>query len=124
MMIDALPDAMLPAACAEAIDVVANVPKRSATCLGLDRLDGCGPVGTEEVVFRWVVPTSGNYTVSSTNIATTAINSTGRVNAACTGTTICAGVSGTSYTAGQIVYFVLEAPTGGCATYDLLIESN
>jgi hypothetical protein len=126
--IDAMTDAMMidamPAACAEAIEVFANTMKRSATCLGLDRFDGCGPNATEEVVFKWVVPASGSYTVTSTNVGTGAINSTGRVNAGCTGTTSCIGVSQTMYTAGQVIYFALEAPTGGCVTYDFLIMSN
>lgn len=118
MMIDAM-----PAACAEAIEVFADMVKRSSTCLGFDRLDGCGPDATEEVVFKWVVPASGGYQISSTNIANGTIQSTGRVNAACTTATMCSGITQTPFTAGQVVYLALEAPAGGCATYDLSIVS-
>lgn len=118
----ALPDA-LPAACANAIDVFANTPQRSMTCSGFDRIDACGPPNAEDVVFRWVVPADGTYTITSTNIANGVINSTGRVNAACTGTSSCVGLSQTQYTAGQVLFFALEAPSG-CVTYDFLIMAN
>lgn len=121
-MTDAMPDAM-PAACAEAIDVVTGTPFRSTTCTGFDRIVGCVGASAEEVVFRWVVPANGVYTVSSTEVATGTIRSTGRVNAACATATSCAGISQMPYTAGQVVYFAVESTTG-CMTYDFLVAAN
>ena len=117
------PDA-LPLACADAIEVFADNAKRSSTCLGVDQLDGCGPAGTQEVVFRWVVPATGVYTVSSTNVGNGVIESTGRVDAACATATTCTGISAMPYTGGQVIYFALEAPSGGCVTYDFLVDTN
>lgn len=116
------PDAN-PAACAGAIDVVTNTPKRSTTCLGFDRVDGCGPVGAEEVVFRWVVPSTGIYQISSTEVGTNIIRSTGMVDDACSGTSSCIGLLQTNFTAGEVFYFVVEGQ-GGCMTYDFLVSSS
>jgi hypothetical protein len=117
-----MPDAM-PAACASAIEVVVNVPSRSTTCTGFDRIDGCATVVAEEVVFRWVVPANGSYTVSSTEVGTGIIRSTGRVDSACAATSACPGISQMPYTAGQVVYFAVESQTG-CMTYDFLVASS
>jgi hypothetical protein len=117
-----MPDT-LPAACVTAIEVFTNTPHRSTTCTGNNLFDGCGPPTAEEVVYKWVVPADGNYTVTSTDISNGNINSTGAVNAACTGTVSCTGISQMPYTAGQVFFFALESQSG-CVTYDFLIMGN
>lgn len=113
----------MPAACAEAIEVFANTPHRSTTCLGFDRIDGCAGPGAEEVVYKWVVPASGNYTIQSAEVGTGVIRSTGRVNAMCNATSSCPGLTQTPFTAGQVLYFAIESQTG-CMQYDFSITSN
>ncbi|NVB82642.1 MAG: hypothetical protein HOV81_29965 [Kofleriaceae bacterium] len=113
-----------PAACAQAIAVTLGMPMTISTCSGMtDRLDGCGPAGTNEVVFSFTVPATGGYNVRAYNTGTTNVsNSTGVVGASCDTVNPCVGVLGRSYTAGQVVYFAIEASAGGCATIDFLID--
>lgn len=118
-----MPDGM-PAACAEAIEVFAGTPHRSTTCTGMDRIDGCGPQAAEEVVYKWVVPANGTYTISAVEVPSgNVVIGTGRVNAACTSASMCTGVSAMPYTVGQVLYFALEA-NSGCLTNDFTITTN
>jgi hypothetical protein len=112
-----------PAACANAM-VIGLGTTTVSTCDGSnDRLDGCAAAGTNEIVFRFTPPASGGYQFAAYNPGTQNVsNSTGRVSADCTRVTGCAGIVGTSLTAGVDYYFTVEATSGGCATIDFNIQ--
>jgi hypothetical protein len=105
---------------AAVMPVQLNTPIAISTCAGNnDRFDGCGPPGTFEVVFKFTAPSSGGYTIRARDAGTMNVSTmTGRINAGCTGTTTCAALIGTTFTAGQVVYFVIEASSGACVNVD------
>lgn len=107
-------------ACASAIPIGVSETITVDTCsTGMDLLDGCGPAGTKEVVFAFTVPATSGYTFAAYNAGTNTVsNATGLVTAACDGTVTCAGILGRSYTAGDVVYFAVEASSGGCVVID------
>jgi hypothetical protein len=107
-------------ACAAAIPIGAGQSITVDTCsTGMDLLDGCGPAGTQEVVFAFTVPATGGYNFRALDSGTNTVsNSTGLVTAACDGTVTCAGILGRTYTGGDTVYFAIEASSGGCVTID------
>ena len=110
-------------ACATAIPVQSGVKKTTSTCLGGDRIDGCGPANTQEVVFAFAVPTTQAYTAEAFDTGTNNIsNSTAVVDSTCTTTTgACAGLLGQMFNQGDTVYFVVEDDAGGCTTIDFLV---
>jgi hypothetical protein len=103
-------------ACAAAIPVSLNTRVAANTCDGPDRLDGCGPAGTREVIFKFVVPATGSYNFAAYDPGTSNVsNSTGVVDPTCVKVEACSGLYGTGLAAGAIVYFAVEASSGGCA---------
>ena len=115
------PDAQT-AACATAMPVSVGITQAN-TCTGnFDRIDGCGPAGTREIVFRFAPTTTRNYTIQTRFRGTMNVFSTGKVDAACTGNNGCTGISSTNHTAGQTYYFVIEDPQGGCIDIDFEIQ--
>ena len=110
-------------ACAFAIPVQQGVRKMSSTCLGHDLVTGCGPAGTQEVVFSFTPPTSGGYSMQAYDTGTNNItNSVALLNASCTAKSgNCAGILGIQLPAGTS-YFVVEASSGGCANIDFLAQ--
>ena len=114
-----MPDAAT--ACANAQTLQPLTPIQIDTCsTGLDQLDACGGTNTREVIFKFTVPTTGGYNFRARDAGTQNVsNQTGLLNAGCTATTTCAGILSRSYTAGQVIYFVVEASAaGGCVTIE------
>lgn len=106
-------------ACTNAITLQPLTPIMIDTCSGMDLLDGCGPANTKEVVFAFTVPASGGYNFRARDAGTQNVsNSTGLVDPACGATTTCAGILSRSFSAGQVIYFAVEASSGGCATIE------
>ena len=111
------------ASCAGAIAVPFNTRVAANTCVGVDRIAGCGPAGTREVIFKFVPPTSGSYVVGAYDPGTANIsNSTSKLDSTCSTRGQCAGLTGTSFTAGVAVYFVVEAASGGCAAIEFWVH--
>ncbi len=109
--------------CASAIDVAMGVSAAQNNCTGTDLIDGCGPAGTKELIYRFVVPATSGYNFDARDISSGNITSSiGALNAGCTATTTCAGIFGTSLTAGQVFYFMVEAGGGGCDQYKIEIN--
>ncbi len=89
----------------------------------IDRIDGCGPAGTKEIMFRFDPPATAGYNFRAFDGATNnTSNSTGLLNAARTATTTCAGLLGTTGTVGQSMYLIVEASSGGCAQIQFSIQ--
>ena len=123
--IDAAPPDATVTACTAAIPLIVGQRAATSTCAsGTDLLDGCGPPGTQEVVFEFVAPATGAYQVAAYNPGNSSINnSTSVVTAGCTSTdNSCTGIAGTGYVAGQVTYFVVEADAGGCANIEFLVN--
>ena len=106
-----------PTACAFAVTLQPFTPLNINTCTGRDQVDGCGGANTEEVVFKFTVPTTGSYSFRARDPGTQNVsNSTAMLNAACTAIGPCAGVLASSFNAGQVLYLIVEAnAAGGCA---------
>lgn len=120
------PDAPIDAAptqCDSALVVTPGIRLLTSTCRG-DLVDGCAGAGKEEVVFEFTPTASGGYNAAAYNPGTQNVsNSVARVDAACAASMgSCAGVLGTTYTAGQTYYFVVEASSAACADVEFLIE--
>ena len=45
-------------------------------------------------------------------------NTTGLIDTSCGTTVVCSGVIGRAFAAGEVVYFVVEASSGGCASIE------
>lgn len=110
-------------ACTAPIQIQVNVPITVDTCAGADLVDGCGPPNTREVVFELMVPATAGYTARAYNAGTQNVsNSTAILTGGCTQAMACAGVLGRGFTAGQTIYFVVEASSGTCASIDFLVS--
>ncbi len=108
-------------ACTNAITVTQGSKTTVSTCMG-DRIDGCGPTGTQEVVFRFVVPATAGYNFAAYDTGTMNVSSsTGLANTSCTAVGMCAGLLGTTLTGGETVYLVVESNTAGCKTIDFTV---
>jgi hypothetical protein len=121
-----VPDASIDAAptqCDSALVVTPGTRLVANTCRG-DLVDGCAGAGKEEVVFEFTPTASGGYNARAFNPGTNNVsNSVARVDAACAATTgACAGLLGTTYTAGQTYYFVVEASSAACVDIEFLID--
>jgi hypothetical protein len=82
----------LASACAAAIPVSLNTRVAANTCDGPDRLDGCGPAGTREVIFKFVVPVTGSYNFAAYDPGTSNVsNSTGVIDPTCATVAPCSG---------------------------------
>lgn len=114
-----------PTACEQAITVGIGRTVPTSTCTFPDRLDSCGPAGRQEVVFRFVAPMSASYTYAAYNPGTTTgSNSTQTVDGPCVPVSGgCAGTTRRMFSAGQIVYFVVEASAAACAMIEFEITS-
>lgn len=101
-----------------------GVAAHVSTCTDPDRLDGCGPAGTKEVILEFIPPASTSYSARAYDHGTQNITmaSTTFFDASCQPSNTCAGFLGTTYTQGVPVYFVLEASSGGCADIDFLVD--
>lgn len=111
----AMPDAAT--ACANALPLQPLTPMLVDTCsTNLDQLDACGPANTREVIFKFTVPASGGYNFRARDPGTMNVsNTTGLLDAGCTATVTCAGILSRAFTAGEVLYFVVEASSGTCA---------
>jgi hypothetical protein len=111
-----------PAACAEATTVTTGITTLN-TCGGNDRIDGCAGAAKQEIVIHFRPTVSAGYTIAAYDVGTQNVsNSTARVNADCASIGSCAGVTGTSLTAGMDYYFVVEASSGACVDIDFSIQ--
>jgi hypothetical protein len=115
---DGVPDAAT--ACANAVTLQPLTPMLIDTCsTNLDQLDACGPANTREVIFKFTVPTSGGYNFRARDAGTANVsNSTGLLDASCAATTGCVGILSRTFNAGQVLYFVVEASSGTCASIE------
>ena len=106
--------------------VQAGVMAHVSTCTDPDRIDGCGPPNTKEIVLEFIPPASIGYNARAYDHGTTNITmvSTTVFDASCQPMALgaCAGQLGTNYTQGMPAYFVLEASNGGCADVDFLVD--
>jgi len=104
-----------PAACAQAIAVSVNQPITRDTCsTGQNRVDGCAGESLAELVYRFVAPVSGSYTVRTFDQGGANIITTGEVDGACAANAGCFGLKTVPMAADETVYFVVEASTGAC----------
>lgn len=107
-------------ACGSAITLPLAAAITIDTCAtGLDLLDGCGPAGTQEVVLAFTAPAFGSYSFRARDPNTNVGSIFGMVGAACTGAMVCVNNLSITLTAGQTIYFVLEASSGSCVTVEL-----
>ncbi len=113
----------LAAACGDAMPIGVGRTATIDTCTLIDRIDGCGPANTKEVIFRFVPPATQGYVFRAFDGATAnTSNSTALINASCNGIGSCAGVLGTGGTAGQPMYLIVESSSGGCASIQFSIN--
>jgi hypothetical protein len=109
-------------ACTNAVNVPVGVRTPSSTCAGGDKVDSCGPAGTQEVVFKVTPASTAGYTIRAYDGATNnTTNSTQQMNAACQPTGGCTGVFGMTLNAATTYYFVVEASAGGCANVEFSV---
>ncbi|HUJ62577.1 MAG TPA: hypothetical protein VLX92_28945 [Kofleriaceae bacterium] len=109
-------------ACDHAIPVTAGTPLTESTCTGRDQVEGCGPAGTQEVVFAFTAPDDNGYTFRAFDPGTMNVsNSTGVLDATCTTVQSCSGIYGDSPGQGNTIYLVVEASSGGCATIEFSV---
>jgi hypothetical protein len=109
-----------PTACSFALGIDLNVRKATSTCLGHDLVTGCGPAGTQEVVFAFKAPATAGYSFRAFDPGTNNVsNSTAQLDPTCARTAgNCAGILGFSVNAGETVYLVVEASSGGCTNIE------
>ena len=110
--------------CASPTPVVVGTTMINTCVSGMDVLDGCGPSGTQEIVLRWDVVASGTYTIQPRDAGSTMQSNQLKftptfcgVSGVCTGGSLMAG-----FTAGDVMYFVVEAASGTCADIDFVIQ--
>ena len=122
---DGTPLDALGAACSNAIAVTVGTTTALSTCTGQDVLDTCSS-NKQELVLRFVPPASGGYTFRALDPGTQNIsNSTARLDPGCTMQVGgCTGILGTSLTAGQPVYFAIEAAAGACAMIEFQVTQS
>ena len=105
--------------CAFAIPAPLNTRVATSTCVGHDLIDGCGPAGTQEVVFAFTPTVTGGYTFRAFDPGTNNVSSsTAQLATGCGAPTACAGVLGVTVTANETAYFVVEAAGGGCVNIE------
>ena len=109
-----------PTACAMAIPISVGVRAAVNTCAGGDYVDGCGPANTKEVVFVFTPSVTAGYQFQAFDPGTNNVsNSTQQLNpTTCKPMGSCAGIFGTSISAGETAYFVVEAAAGGCVNIE------
>jgi hypothetical protein len=123
MMIDAAIDAP-PTACAAAITINLGRTGPTSTCTHPDIIDSCSTSAKQEVIFKFIAPASAGYTLAAYNPGTSNVsNSTQILDANCVSISGCAALTGRGFTAGQTVYFVVEASTAACTMIEYEISS-
>jgi hypothetical protein len=111
-------------ACTAAIDAQVGALTTS-TCVSGDQLKGCGPAGTQEVIFKFVAPITSGYNFAAYNHGTTNVSdSTAELDATCTMTETCSGILGLSMNQNDVLYFIVESSTGGCDMIDFTITES
>jgi hypothetical protein len=106
-------------ACAFALVAPLNTRVATSTCLGHDLIDGCGPPGTQEVVFAFTPAQTNGYNFRAFDPGTNNVsNSTARLATGCGGPGSCAGILGVTVNAGETAYLVVEAAAGGCTNIE------
>ncbi len=114
-------DGLAASPCASATVATVGTPAAETTCVA-DLIDGCGPPSTEERIYKFTAPATGSYQFEALDAGDNNINnSIGVLDASCVPTPNCSGIYGTSLTAGDIVYFAVEASAGGCTSIRLEI---
>lgn len=109
--------------CASPTSVVVGTTMINTCVSGMDVLDGCGPPGTQEIVLRWDVVASGTYTIQARDAGSTMqSNQLNFTPTFCGVSALCTGSLMAGFTAGDVMYFVLEAASGTCADIDFVIE--
>lgn len=122
-MIDAMIDGP-PAACASAIVVNVGRTGPTSTCTLPDVIDSCAATAKQEVVFKFTAPATAGYTLAAYNPGTANVsNSTQILDASCMPLPGCAALTGRSFNAGQVLYFVVEASSTACAMIEFEIAS-
>lgn len=115
------PDAAVTA-CTGAIQVTVDNPITIDTCAtGKDLLDGCSGAALDEVVFVFVAPIAGSYTVRTFDSGTANVITTASVDAPCTGNAGCFGIKSAPMSQGQTSYFAVEAAAGACQMIDFSV---
>jgi len=110
-------------ACADAVVVSIGRSGNLDTCLLPDRIDGCGGVGSRELIVRFDPPATAGYTFRAFDGATqNTSNSVSVIDDTCTTRGSCAGVLGITGTAGTPMYLVVEASGGPCATIQFSVQ--
>lgn len=124
---DDTPDSMIdapPAACASAILITLGRTGPTSTCTLPDVIDSCASTTKQEVVFKFIAPTTAGYTFAAYTPGTQNVsNSTQILDATCMPLPGCAALTGRSFSAGQILYFVVEASSAACAMIEFEITS-
>ena len=109
-------------ACTNAIPVTVNQPITISTCAtGKDAFDGCAGAALDEVVFEFVAPIAGGYTVRTFDSGTQNVITTAEVDAPCKANAGCFGIKGTPMSQGETSYFAVEAASGACQMIDFSI---
>jgi hypothetical protein len=111
-------------ACAVAIDAQVGVVMTS-TCVSGDRLKGCGPAGTQEVIFKFVAPATSGYNFAAYDHGTMNVSdSTAELDTSCTMTETCSGILGLTMNQNDVLYFIVESSTGGCDAIDFTVTAS
>jgi len=119
---DTAPPDMAVTACTGAIHVTVNQPITTSTCAtGKNLFDGCAGPALDEVVFEFVAPAAGSYTVQTFESGTMNIITTANVDAPCAASAGCFGLKQASMGQGQTTYFAVEASSGACQMIDFSI---
>ena len=75
-------------------------------------------------MFKLTAPVSAGYTFAARDPGTANVsNSTQMLDVNCTQVPGCAALTGRSFTAGQVVYFVVEASSAPCTMIEFEISS-
>jgi hypothetical protein len=120
----ARPSDAAASACAAALDAQVGVVMTS-TCIDGDHLKGCGPTGTQEVIFKFVAPATSGYNFAAYDHGTTNVSdSTAELDASCTMTATCSGILGLSMNQNDVLYFIVESSSGGCDMIDFTITAS
>lgn len=111
-------------ACTSAVDVQVGAITTS-TCVSGDQLKGCGPTGTQEVIFKFVAPITSGYNFAAYNHGTMNVSdSTAELDPTCAMTETCSGILGLSMNQNDVLYFIVESSTGGCDMIDFTITES
>jgi hypothetical protein len=112
-------------ACAMALDATVGTPLTTSTCVGGDHLKGCGPNGTQEVIFKFVAPITSGYNFAAYDHATLNVSdSTAELDPGCTMTETCSGILGLTMNQNDVLYFIVESSSGGCDTIDFTVTES